>query len=98
MSSAPPLSESLAAALDALRAALARAEQAVAKRKGGMNRAADAEEELAAMQDDRSRLSQELAAAIEASRALRSAHQEAERRVAAAAAWVERALGEAGAE
>lgn len=95
MSTAPPPSEPLAAALDALGEAVARAERALAGRKGGLRSGADAQDELAAMQDDRARLAQELNDSLEAGRALRSAQAEAERRVAAAAAWVEKALAAA---
>ena len=94
MSIAPSLPEPLAAALDALSQAVARAEHVVDGRKGGFARAADGVDELAAMQDDRERLARELAQALEAGRALAAAHGEAERRVAAAAALVERALAD----
>ncbi len=95
VSPAPSPPEQLAAAFEALNAALARAELALERRAGVARPGADAAEELAAMQDDRSRLAQELAAALESQRALKVAHGEAERRVAAAATLVEAALGRA---
>ena len=95
MSTAPPAPEPLAASLESLGAAVARAELALERSRLGAERAADAQDELAAMQDDRARLAQELNDALEAGRALKTAHAEAERRVAAAVRWVERALAAA---
>ena len=98
MTTALSLPESLAAALDALSVAVARAEMAAVKRVAGTGRSADAEEELAAMQDDRARLAQELTAALEAGQVLKAAHSEAEAKLAAAAALIEQALAAAGGE
>ena len=98
MTTALSLPESLAAALDALSVAVARAEMAAVKRLAGAGLSGDAEEELAAMQDDRARLAQELTAALEAGQALKAAHSEAETKLAAAAALIEQALAAAGGE
>lgn len=95
MSTAPPAPEPLAASLDALGAAVTRAERELERSRGGAERAADAQDEFAAMQDDRARLAQELNDALEAGRALKAAHAEAERRVASAVEWVEKALAAA---
>jgi len=97
VSTASPAPEPLAASLEALGEAVARAERALEKSRGGAERAADAQDELAAMQDDRTRLAQELNDALEAGRALKAAHAEAEKRVAAAVQWVEKALAAAAA-
>ena len=71
---------------------------AAVKRLAGSGRSGDAEEELAAMQDDRARLAQELASALEAGQVLKAAHREAEAKLAAAAALIEQALAAAGGE
>ena len=93
----PSLPEPLAAAFDALAAAVARAETAFERSAGARGRAADSAAEMAAMQDDRTRLAQELASALEAGRALKAAQAEAERRVEAAAALIEKALADSAA-
>ena len=54
---------------------------------------ATTQEEFALMQDDRSRLSVELDAAVDRSRALESANSEAAKRLAHAAQAIERVLG-----
>jgi D-serine deaminase-like pyridoxal phosphate-dependent protein len=54
---------------------------------------ASTQEEFALMQDDRSRLTVELDAAVDRSRALESANAEAAKRLARAAQTVERVLG-----
>jgi predicted nucleic acid-binding Zn-ribbon protein len=54
---------------------------------------ATTQEEFALMQDDRSRLAVELDAAVDRSRALESAGEEAAKRLAHAAQTIERVLG-----
>jgi hypothetical protein len=55
---------------------------------------ATTQEEFALMQDDRSRLAVELDAAVDRSRALESANNEAAKRLAHAAQTIERVLGQ----
>lgn len=75
----------LSAALDLLEAAAERRERADQAR-------GNVEEELAVMQDDRTRLAVELDGAVARSRSLDLTHQEVARRLARAHAAVEQAL------
>ena len=79
--------------LERMRAALDLLEAAVERRVRFDARRVDADEELALMQDDRSRLAVELDAAVDRSRALESANSEAAKRLAHAAQAIERVLG-----
>jgi predicted nucleic acid-binding Zn-ribbon protein len=83
----------LAAALSRLRAALERLETAAARRIEADRSRADLEEELAIMQDDRSRLAQELDAALTRTAAVEKTRDEVLRRVARASAGVAAVLG-----
>ena len=81
----------LSAALDHLDAASDRRARADAAR-------GDLEDELAVMQDDRSRLAIELNSALARVGSLDLAYREAERRLERAGATIRAALGETGAE
>ena len=81
----------LSVAIDHLDAAADRRARADAAR-------GDLEEELAIMQDDRSRLAIELNSALARVGSLDLAHREAERRLERAGATIRAALGETGAE
>jgi hypothetical protein len=78
----------LAAALDQLEAASARRAQAAATR-------ADLEEELAIMQDDRSRLAAELDGALARAKSLQVANNEVSRRLERASATIQSVLSAA---
>jgi hypothetical protein len=80
-----PSIERLRAALDALEAALER-------RVMGEARRTDADEELAIMQDDRSRLAVELDAALADNRALAAANAAAAERIAKVRGTIEEML------
>jgi hypothetical protein len=77
----------LASAVDAV-------ERAADRRLRDEERRATAQEEFALMQDDRSRLAVELDAALDRSRALESANNEAAERLAQAAEAIGRILGQ----
>jgi hypothetical protein len=77
----------LASAVDAL-------ERAADRRMRNDEWRATVQEEFALMQDDRSRLAVELDAALDRSRALESANNEAAGRLAHAARAIERILGQ----
>ncbi len=79
----------LRAALDTLEAAIERRARIEATR-------GDAQEELALMQDDRSRLAVELDGALEHNRVLLSANAEAAKRLEAAGAAIKSVLASAG--
>lgn len=81
--------------LTRMRAALNHLEAAVERRMRHDARRADADEEFALMQDDRSRLAVELDGALAANRNLLAAHQAAAKRVASAIETVEGLLGRA---
>ena len=87
---------SLADALEALASAVAGLESAAEKRARLDDRRLDADEELAAMQDDRARLASELSEALDANKALRLAIGEAARRISAAAALIAKIIDESG--
>jgi chromosome segregation ATPase len=82
--------------LERLRAALDSLETAVERRSRVDARRADADEELAIMQDDRARLAVELDGALASARALASANAAASERVAHARATIEAMLRRAG--
>lgn len=83
----------LSAALSRLRAALDRLETTAAQRIEQDLSRADLEEELAIMQDDRSRLAQELDAALTRTAAVAKTRDEVLRRVERASAGVAAVLG-----
>jgi hypothetical protein len=87
----------LAVALSRLRGALDRLETAVAERVEQDVSRADLEEELAIMQDDRSRLAQELDAALTRTAAVEKTRDEVLRRVERASDSVAAVLGLPGA-
>jgi hypothetical protein len=78
--------------LDRLRAALDRLEAAVERRSRFDARSADINEELALMQDDRSRLAVELDGALDRNRALAAANAAAAEKLAHARASIEDVL------
>ena len=86
--SADPLEPSL----QRMRAALDLLEAAVERRMRFDARGADAHEELALMQDDRSRLAVELDGALNLNRALSTANAAAAERLARASAAIEQVL------
>jgi hypothetical protein len=87
--------EPLQAALRRLAAALDQLEAASERRVKADVLRANLEEELAVMQDDRSRLAVELDGAVARSNALELANEEAARRLKAASAAIKTALSDA---
>ena len=85
--------ESLETSLKRLASAVEALEWAADVRARHDEARATTQEEFALMQDDRSRLSVELDAAVDRSRALESANSEAAKRLAHAAQAIERVLG-----
>lgn len=83
-------------ALGRMRAALDRLETAVERRQRVDARRADADEEFALMQDDRSRLAVELDGALAGNRALAAANAAAAEKLAHASATIEAMLQRAG--
>jgi len=79
-------------ALTRLAAAVGLMERAAERRMRHDEARANAEEELALMQDDRSRLAVELDAALDRTRALEAANAEAGERLARAAATIARVV------
>ena len=84
----------LATALNRLSAALDQLDAAADRRAKADAARVDLEEELAIMQDDRSRLAIELEGAMTRLNRMESAHQEAERRLERASATIRGILGE----
>ena len=84
--------------LERMRAALDLLEAAVERRVRFDARRVDADEELALMQDDRSRLAVELDGALNLNRALSTANAAAAERMARASAAIEQVLRRAHAE
>ncbi len=78
--------------IERLRAALESLEAAWERRVKGQARRTDADEELAIMQDDRSRLAVELDAALADNRALAAANAAAAERIAKVRATIEEML------
>jgi Domain of unknown function (DUF4164) len=85
--------ESLEISLKRLASAVEALEWATDLRMRHDGARATTQEEFALMQDDRSRLAVELDAAVDRSRALESANNEAAKRLAHAAQAIERVLG-----
>jgi Domain of unknown function (DUF4164) len=85
-------SDTLELSLRRLAAAVVSLEQAAERRMRHDDARANAEEEYALMQDDRSRLAVELDAALDRSRALEAANIEAGARLAHAAATIGRII------
>lgn len=79
--------------LKRLATALDHLEAAAERRAAADSRRADLEEELAVMQDDRSRLATELEGALARARKLDEANAEVARRLAATGATIRSALG-----
>ncbi len=79
------MSDALDTSLKRLAAAVDQLERAAERRMRHDEARADAEEEYALMQDDRSRLAVELDAALDRSRTLEAANAEADERLARAA-------------
>lgn len=86
----------LEAAVAELQAALVQLERTVAAKLEDALSRAELEEELAIMQDDRSRLALDLDAALARQNALEKSRDEVLRRLEAASQGVAAALGEAG--
>jgi chromosome segregation ATPase len=84
----------LATALKRLSAALDQLDAAADRRAKADATRVDLEEELAIMQDDRSRLAIELEGAMTRLNRMESAHQEAERRLERASSTIRGILGE----
>jgi len=84
----------LAGALKRLSAALDQLDAAADRRAKADATRVDLEEELAIMQDDRSRLAIELEGAMTRLNRMESAHQEAERRLERASSTIRGILGE----
>jgi hypothetical protein len=88
--------DALERSLARMRAALDLLETAVERRRLFDARGADAQEELALMQDDRSRLAVELDGALDSNRALSAANAAAAERIKRASAAIEDILRRAG--
>jgi hypothetical protein len=88
--------EAVDEAFSRMRAALDRLETAVERRQRVDARRADADEEFALMQDDRSRLAVELDGALAGNRALAAANSAAAEKLARASATIETMLQQAG--
>jgi hypothetical protein len=86
--------ETIEMSLKRLASAVDAVERAADRRLFQDERRATTQEEFALMQDDRSRLAVELDAALDRSRALESANNEAAGRLAQAAAAIQRILGQ----
>ena len=84
------------ASVKRLRAAIDQLESAVERRTRLDASRADAAEEFALMQDDRARLATELDAALDRCKALETANDEAEKRIASATATIEAVLKRSG--
>jgi Domain of unknown function (DUF4164) len=87
--------ETIEVSLRRLTSAVDALERAADRRMREAELRATVQEEFALMQDDRSRLAVELDAALDRSRALESANNEAAGRLAHAAQAIERILGQA---
>lgn len=87
------VSDALELSLKRLAAAVDSLERAAERRMRQDEARANAEEEFALMQDDRSRLAVELDAALDRSRALEAASVNAGERLAQAAEAIERIIG-----